>query len=249
MKKNEILKSIKLALILSIFTIGVIGVSAYDWEEPDCTPPGCDTSSEVFDISNTTQTKLGKLYIQDNTDTATEEGTLTADRFYAWDTTIFQDSLRIGVAGITGEPNLFVKSSVIFRNLGTDSNEPGVDYSDWDYPSDVCVDSSGKVINCDVEIITPPTEDQFFDPSTDITVAKNTSTSDGTTLEATCPASHPYVIGGGGFCHEPGFLSRKGIQATRPEKNGAGNPEGGNNAWFLKCRSNTDRDVYAVCSK
>jgi hypothetical protein len=251
MKKNEILKSFKLALVASFFIIGLSVVSAYDWEAPGCTPPGCDASTEgpsyeALDTSNISQSKSGKLYIEDDTSTLLEEGNLTVDRIYAWNTTYFYDRVVVGVPIFPlFSPDLFVKSTVRLKNLGI---ENGLENSDIVYEANLCSDEDGNLIACNLtEGIVDNTP--FFSASTDITIVKSSIDSDlSSEVTVACPGAYPYIIGGGGYCQDGGFLEGKGIKKSEPADLGLGGA--GYDGWKISCNvSGQLIEVYAVCSK
>lgn len=253
MKKNEILKSIRLALMASIFVTGIGFVSAYDWEEPDCAPPGCDASSvgpsyEALDTSNISQSKSGKLYIEDDAETLLEEGNLTVDRIYAWNTTYFYDHVIVGVLGILGSPDLFVKSTVRFKNLGI---ENGLENSDIVYEANLCSDEDGNLIACNLpEGIVDNTP--FFSAATDISIV-NYSLNGGETSNVSikCPVAYPHPIGGGGYCADgDGVFEGDGIKKSEPAIIGAVGGGYTHNGWIIECNASGNfREVYAICSK
>lgn len=252
MNKKEILKSIKLSILASVFVVGLSFVYAYDWEDPECTPPGCDASSEgpsyeALDTGNSYQSKTGKLYITDDPDTPEEEGNLTTDRLYVWDDTFFYDKVVVGVSGIPGSPDLFVKNLTRFKNLGNE-NILNIDLPYTTTGVGLCSDENGKLIPCAIEEI-PIDETPFFSASTDITIVKDSIDSAlATSLTVSCPATHPYPVGGGGYCQDGDFLEGKGIKQSEPADLGTGGA--GYDGWKIVCNvSDKLIEVYAICSK
>lgn len=249
MNKKEIKNSIKIAII-SVLFISTIAY-AYDWFEATCTPPGCDVSSPI-DIGHGTQTKTGKLYIEDDNTTIADEGNLTADRVYGWGTVTFYDKLVLGVTGVLGvTPNLFVKDGVQLQNLGVTSTEPGVDNSSLVYAGDgvnVCADETGRLVACAVDA-TEITTDPYFSASTEITIVSSSIDSAlATEHSVKCPLEYPYVIGGGGYCQDGDLFEGKGIKKLEPTIVGT-NP-GYYNGWKTSCNvSDKTIQVFAICSK
>lgn len=244
MKKQEIKNSIKIALVATLLLVGVSVVSAYDWEEPECAPPGCDTSVYALDTGNSYQSKSGILYVEDDPDTLSEEGNLTVDRLYTWGEVFFHDKVVVGVSGITGTPDLFVKNLVRFRNLG----EENVENISINYESGLCSLETGELAPCNLEDV-PVDLSPFFSAQTDITIVKDSVDSAlATEMTVACPGAYPYVIGGGGYCEDGDFLEGKGIKKSEPADLGIGGA--GYDGWKISCNvSDKLIEVYAICSK
>ena len=236
--KKEILSLVAVTFVIAI--VAGIGSFVSAWSEPGsgCNPPSCDTVSPI-DVKNISNNKSGRIFIQDNTATGgVEEGQVSADRIYTWeDGSVIKGDTLIGVAGITGvTPNLFVKKDLVFDPYN-EYNSPGV------FPKNLCINSTGEIVTCDA---IPEGEDPFYSYSRDITIVHPTSALTSDDRTAYCPATHPYVIGGGGECYPDGLFDEKGIKRLEPIKSGAAYY----NAFKIECRATTSEiEVYAICSK
>lgn len=246
MKKSEILKSIKIALLSFVLLIGVGTVFADEWTAPPCGAPDCNTATPI-NIDRNTQTKEGDLALSG------ANGWLFADRINSLSSSYFFDEVRIGEAGVAGNPELHVLGDVTFYDLSVNNTD---DNSDMTYPSKVCTSNTGNITACEPLLGAEVEEPEFT--IQDQVIVVDSSTEHGSNLTATCPGDHPYVIGGGGFCPGDycgggaggGFCDVGDSQITMksiPIKNGGSTFY---NAWQYDCGSESDDIyVYAICAQ
>lgn len=223
MNKKEILKSIKIALVLTIVLVGVSVAYADTWIAPGCSAPDCNTALPI-NISNTTQTKEGDLYFDD----------IRPDRLHSLSSATFFDEVHIGSAGEPGDPSLSVLGNVTFYNLGSTN----VDNEGVVYPVGICVKSDGTLDLCDPVAGIEPDEPFSFDGK--FRVRRVTGSGNGT--NATCGEDKPYVVGGGGYCINASGVVDPSVRKSVPIKTGGASYY---NAWRVECTQGGD-DVSAV---
>jgi hypothetical protein len=222
MKKSEILKSIKIALLSFVLLIGVGTVFADEWTAPPCGAPDCNTATPI-NIGNATQTKEGDLDFNN---------WLYVDRLHSLGSATFFDEVRIGSAGEAGDPSLSVLGDVTLYNLSSNNT----DNEGTTYPNPVCVKTDGTLSLCDsVEVVVP----EVPTLSGEFRVKRVTGSGSGTV--ATCFEELPYIVGGGGYCINAAGIIDPTVRKSEPVKSG----EVFYNAWRVECAQG-GADVSAV---
>ncbi len=230
MKKNEILKSIKSAIVIALFVLGVNFVSADVWSAPAETAPGLNTA-ETIKTDKEAQTKEGDLYFGD---------LLTVDRLHSLSSATFFDKVNIGKSGQAGNPELFVLGDVTLNDLSSNN----IDNEGVVYPEGVCLKSDGELKLCDP--VVTPVPDGPFTFSGEFRVRRVTGSGSGTV--ASCFEDYPYVVGGGGYCINASGLTDPTVRKSVPIKDG----ESFYNAWRVECTlggADVSAVSYVHCSK
>ncbi|MCA9353614.1 hypothetical protein KC842_01965 [Candidatus Nomurabacteria bacterium] len=238
--KTNLETKIKTLILSAIFisAIGVVGAEDFGvWNYPACGGGECNTPGLVNE-SVTSQGKEGDLYVVADEDIPSSSGEIYADRIGIWGDSFLFGSLDIGDGtepsslSVLGDVTLHDKRSANPLNAGVT------------YPADICVDSDGKTVICTGDT------DTGFDPETfsmhDYTTIVETGLVEGNNVVATCPASHPNLIGGGGYCSSTGLGTSETVMKSIPYKN-TGSPT--YNAWMTDCENTNDTTTsYAICS-
>lgn len=228
MKKSEILKSIKIALLSSVLLIGVGTVFADEWTAPPCGAPDCNTSTPI-NIGISTQTKEGDLGF---------DSWIYVDRLHSLGSATFFDEVRIGKVGEVGDPSLTVLGNVTLNNLSSNN----LDNEGTTYPIGICVKSDGTLSLCDAEEVVVPEVPTF---SGEFRVKRVTGSGSGTV--AKCFDELPYVVGGGGYCTNAAGIIDPTVRKSEPVKSG----EVFYNAWRVECAqggADVSAVAYAHCS-
>lgn len=227
MKKSEILKSIKIALLSFVLLIGVGTVFADDWTAPPCGAPDCNTATPI-NIGTSTQTKEGDLYLEE----------IFLDRLHSLSSSTFFHEVRIGKAGEDGNPSLSVLGDVTFYNLSSNNT----DNNGTTYPNPICVKTDGTLSLCDsAEVVVP----EVPTLSGEFRVKRVIGSGSGTV--AKCFDELPYVVGGGGYCINAAGIIDPTVRKSEPVKSG----EVFYNAWRVECAqggADVSAVAYAHCS-
>lgn len=226
MIKNEIKKSIKLALVATILLTGVT-VFAETWTAPPCAAPDCNTSKPI-NISNVSQTKEGNITIEDE---------VVSERLNSLGVSYFFSDFNIGKNGATGNPELSVLGDVTFNKLGTSNLEN----TTLTYPADICVEANGNLTSCNTgEVAVAPEE---FSYGGHFVEKRLIGSGSGATLY--CGEDRPYVVGGGASCGDnSGVFYNAAIRKSIPVKDGTTYYNG----WRVECAQGDNAYVYVYCS-